>query len=910
MDQPGDASSALLLDVPSEPHHSSTIRFIAAPYPLLRVNLTAAASLRAARAGTDAQLLEKLRELVAEQQAAAVDLSDALYAAAVEVDHELRNSLVLPIRRAVHNGRLPLKPLNLDAVATLGCAAELNAWLRRQREVEGLRDLLVRGYDEALDEERHQLRDVLKSGPLLRSLGLSSEFLPNAALRYASQPWAELPKKTRKSEGSLLRYAVRAGSKTSPYSQYTAVAFLDEEEVAPGPLRTESSVEVNRAVLRRVESALLRAPTAGEHINLHASVGLRHQDEVLVAHGDRDQLGAQAARVAERYGEAQVTSPASPAVLALLRWLGQQESGSATLGELTGLIATNVPGADLDSARTFVLTLVDHGVLAASPIVDDQAANTLETLSIWLAENAPLETGKDLRHRILGLAASARGFADAAPLARVELIRTGRRQRDEILRSLGDDVDKRPGPEPVWYEDCRLLGGAPGKVSDWSVVLDDCRDLLGILSIFDEQHIFSRVLTHRFVERFGHGGTTSELDAMGEIFMPAYGDALQLTEGLDHELIHSDPVIGEIIGIRERILTPLVEQLRQHRADGGPVELGREWIDSVADQSPAWVRQTPSSHSVFLQPLGGNPPNGAVLNKIYNGWGNYLSRFLTAAPAHVVDAVRSNSRQHLPSEDVVAELRPVQGFNANIHPLLGDVDLDFDGRGTAHSLPMHRLALRHNSSTERVELWDTGTRLRVHPFYLGFLIPYYLPSHLVPLTAMAGSGSVMFEPQVSADRGSSVDRAVVRHYPRVTFASLVLARARWYVPAAMLPRSTPGDTEADFFLRLNEWRISHGIPEQVFVHPPAPELEPGKVNDYFGSYMTNRKPQYLALLSRLHVRHLQRLLVQQPGADIVFEEALPDRENAFPLADSLHATELIAEFYRPAFPEPREKSRS
>lgn len=876
--------------------------FVRAPHPLLRVNPTPSATLRAGRASADADLLVRLECLGSHQRASADALGNQLYSEAPHVDHETRNDVVLPLRRAVHNQRLPR--IDADRLGALQCAEEAKAWLVRQVRLEALRTEFLDGYEGALSEERDGLREVLRSRPLLSSLSLSSELLPAAAQHYADAPWAQLSKNTRKSEGSLLRYAVRAGSKTSPYSQYTAVGFLDENASCLTSLGTTSTVEVNRALLRRIEAGLLRTPTTGDRVWLHASAGLRRRGDQLVSRGDRDQLGAEAATIAEQYGEAQVTMPASPAVLALVNWLSQRDGGCATFGELTALIEAQVAGADARSARAFILRLVDCGVLAASPVVDENAPDALLALCDWIGDSRPEATERESHRRLhdglVHLADAASRFADADPDARVDLLRDGRRQRDAVLVELGDDAASRPAPEPIWYEDSQLTDGAPGTVEDWSGILHECEDLLDILGVFDEQHVFSRVLTHRFVGRFGRGGTTQDLDTLGEIFLPAYGDALQVTEGFDHELINSDPVIGKLVGLRRRILDSLVPALRDAEPGAEPVELGREWIDVVARELPDWVRQSPASHSVFLQPLGGNPPAGAVLNKIYNGWGNYLSRFLTDAPAGVLTAVRANSRRHLPHDETVAELRAVQGFNANIHPLLGDVDLDHDARGRPDGISMSRLTLRHDPTTDRVQLWDTETGRRVHPFYLGFLIPYYLPSHLVPLTAMAGSGSVMFEPQVTADRTPSVDRDTVRHYPQVRFGSLVLARARWHVPALQFPRAEAGDTEADYFLRINEWRTTHGIPEHVFLHPPAPELDPGQVNEYFGSYMGNRKPQYVALLSRLHVRHLQRLIVKQPGVDVILEEALPSPAGAFPLEGARHAAELVAEFYRPA----------
>ncbi|KII00242.1 hypothetical protein LP52_02740 [Streptomonospora alba] len=882
--------------------------FHVGPHPLLRVNLTEAADLWSRRGRGDSGPLAELSRLHRQQAAAAPQLSDLLYEIGGGVGRAERQAVVLPLRRAIHNGRTPKDPVDTSVFSGVQGADGIRDWLDRQTRIEKLRGELLSGYEETLNEERRQLAAMLGDAYLDRSLAVSSEFLPEVAHRYRTGGWARPGKKTRKAEASLLRYAMRAAAKTSPYSQYTAVDFLTEDAEPADGLRIDSTVQINQAFLRRLEAGIARLPAARGGLVLHPSAGLRQVDGQLIAVGDRDQLGAEAAAIAQRYGEAQITTPANPAVTALLGWLRQCPDESATFGELAAVIEQAVPGADADAAAAFVERLRGSGVLAAAPLVDEHVSDPLERMCERLAECDPAAPGGEaaagVREHLSAIVAAQRDFASAESERRVALIRSSHHDRDQALALLGDDVAERPAPQPLWFEDCRLAAPVTEGTADFAAVLESCRDLMGILEIFDEQHVFSRVLAKRFTAQYGVGGECPDLDALGGLYLPAYGDALQITEGFEHELIETDPVIGELVALRRSVLSPLVDGLREASAAGSaaPVEIGPDVLDRVRREAPEWVRSYSSSYSVFLQPLGGRPAGGAVLNKIYNGWGNYLSRFLTHAPAEIADAVRETIRAHFPGGDTVAELRPVQGFNANVHPLLAETELDFDRRGGSDRIPLERLAIRHDPRSDRVQLTDTATGRRVHPLYLGFLIPYYLPSRLVPLTAIAGSGSVMFEPQVSADRDPAIARDTVRHYPRVTFGGLTLARARWNVPADQIPRARPDEGAADYFVRLNEWRAAVGLPDEVFLHPPAPELDPGKVNDYFNSYLGNRKPQYLALLSRLHVRHLDRLLVEQPGAEIVFEEALPAPSQALPVAGGGHTAELVAEFYRPAHP--------
>ena len=880
----------------------TVLPFAVSPQMLLRLNLTATTSLGNTHADVDAQLIAEMTELSAQQEAATEKLTDFLYGVAGRVDRPLRQKLILPLRRAIHNGRLP-RQMDYSDIKEYAHDSELETWFERQLRLEVIRGHLLEGHTVRLDEERAALRELLGCDYLRRSLAVSSELLPAAADKYRAGPWENVSKSTRKSEESLLRYAMRACTKSSPYSLYTAAGMVATEPATSEGLTVTSAMEPNRSLLRRIESNLVRYPLIRAGIHFHPSPGLRSEDGNFIATGDRERLGAEAAEVASRFGEAKVTIPANAASVALLKWLRTQERSRATFAELAGVIEAKVPGADSAKAAAFVSGLCGYGILVAEPIIDDMTPDALRALNSWLATFDHDPTIAAIRSELASLCEAQDAFPEADPHERVKLLRSGRAHRDEVLRLLNDPVSERPAPEPIWYEDGVIETASFTSTADWKPVLDDCQHLLDILHIFDEQHVFMRVLRHRFISRFGVGGNTDDLDALGDVFVPAYDDALQITEGFDNELIHSDPVLSQLIPLRNEIVSDMAQRLlRSGPVDDpeAPEELDPGWLQSIVERIPAWIADSPASYGIFLQPLGGNPPNGAILNKIYNGWGNYISRFLNHASSEVVDASRSHLRQFFPPTDTVAELRPVQGFNANIHPLLAEVDLDWDDSGDPAMLPLNRLQARHDAEADRIVLWDPQTKRRIHPLYLGFLVPYYLPSRLVPLTAMGGSGSVFFEPQVSADRTPAVDRSGVRHYRGLKFKSIWIARPRWHVPSDIFPRQEPGETEPEYFLRLSEWRSSHGIPTDVFVHPPAPELEPGKVNDYFGEYMDNRKPQYVNLLSRLHVRHLARLLAYQPGVDIVVEEAKPGPEEHFPVAGHDHAAELVAEFYRKA----------
>lgn len=891
--------------VPSGPTTGQGGLFHAANYPIFRVNLAPATSLLTAGHQEDAELLREVAALRRTQTDTAQGVADALYRMAPHVDDATRRSLVLPLRRSVHNQRLTRGDLDVALLGQLPGSGDVRAWVARQHLVVRLEDELRQRHTDRLHAEREELRRLLTRDTVTRSLAMSSQLLPAAAHRYCSRPWDELDRRGRKSEQHLLRYGLRAGTKTSPFSQYTVVGYPHDIGGSPAEVASVvSSISLNSAYVRRLEAALRRLPGTAERYVVHPTVGLRQVEGRLVATGQRDALGSAAAEIADRYGEAQVSIPASPVVLAVLAWLRQQPGGEAPVGAVVDTLATQCKGLGRADALRLVEHLQDCGILTCKQVVHEQSTDPLRDLCGWVGQVAESAVSAPLTRAAAHLASMVEvqdDLAGAGAGERVRLLRFGETRAAELLALVGEDGSGRPLPSPLWYEDSRLAGATPDAHGEWAGTFGQVGRLLDLIHVFDEQHVFMRVLRHRFVERFGPGGRTSDLDELARLYLPAYDDALQINEGLPHRLLDEDPVLAGLVELRARLLGPVRDRLLIADADDD-VHLPAEWSSQVAAELPPWCAQRPASYAVFLQPRGSTAHEGAVLNKIYNGWGNYVSRFLTHAPVHVLETVRAAIATQFPPTEVVAEFRPVNGFNANVHPLLTPFEIDVSGRPETGQIALDALDVRHNAASDRIELVHRATGVQVNPLYLGFLIPYYLPSRLVPLTAMAGNGSIMFEPQVSADRSAGVDRGRIRSYPRVVWEDLVVARRRWVVPSSQVPTPDPGESDADFYVRFNAWRLAAGLPDEVFLHPPAPELEPGLVNDYFSAYLSNRKPQYVATTGRLHCLHLKRLLVEQPGVDIVFEEALPAPGDALEVAGDRRTTELVVDFYRSAGP--------
>lgn len=192
----------------------------------------------------------------------------------------------------------------------------------------------------------------------------------------------------------------------------------------------------------------------------------------------------------------------------------------------------------------------------------------------------------------------------------------------------------------------------------------------------------------------------------------------------------------------------------------------RRWAESV----PRELRRERQALAYFVQPTGrsarpdGTPRiDGAVLNAVHDGYAQMTSRFLSGWGDGVVAEVRARLAELLGPDAV--ELRPVHGFNANVHPPLLDRSFTTTDRPRpdlpgGSVLDPATLSIRVGADTLSAE--DPAGR-PVHPAYFGFLVPFLLPARDAALY-MLGRG-----PLVRMDLGADVEResdpAAIVHHP-------------------------------------------------------------------------------------------------------------------------------------------------
>ncbi|MFE6839944.1 lantibiotic dehydratase [Streptomyces sp. NPDC057705] len=321
--------------------------------------------------------------------------------------------------------------------------------------------------------------------------------------------------------------------------------------------------------------------------------------------------------------------------------------------------------------------------------------------------------------------------------------------------------------------------------------------------------------------------------------------------------------------------------------------LPADLLKTLGDRLPAPTVERPLSYAYFLQR---DPAAGLLaVNHVYGGWGRFASRFLDSLDPRATAEVSRQIRRGLGPGARPAQIRPVGGFNANLHPLLVPDEIGPD----RHRTPIAEadLELVHDEATDQVRICLRTTGEPLDVLYPGFLAPVLLPARIAPHLGDHPGGVVDFRP-LAPRRALAAPGGRVTVSSRLRHRHVVLQRRRWLLPSGVVARlradlaaeTGPGRVPA---AAAANWRALLGLPEQVFLHPVA-GAPTGRATEDFLSRLARPKPHLADLGNALHLRCLAKWLSRHTDG-VVLEEALPAPGG---LATPVRAVELVLEVYR------------
>jgi hypothetical protein len=212
-------------------------------------------------------------------------------------------------------------------------------------------------------------------------------------------------------------------------------------------------------------------------------------------------------------------------------------------------------------------------------------------------------------------------------------------------------------------------------------------------------------------------------------------------------------------------------------------------------------------------------------------------------------------------------------------------------RPAGQQLPLADLVVAAGPAGGLLQLRSRRLSAEVKALDLGLLIRPLLPP-AARLLVQAFGELAMVRPSQLVPALTPPASDGVQRLPRVWAGRVLVRRDGWVVAHAAVPRRRAGERDADYLLRLLDWRGGAGLPDRCFYRL----LRPTRIDRSAGGLVFDkaRKPTYLDFASWLLVRAFENAL-SVPAGVLLFEEALPDPAAATAPHGAPRVVELLVE---------------
>lgn len=800
-------------------------------------------------------------------------LADALYGVIGRLAGDPAKPGLVGLRRALHQGREPRtqewRP-EIEAHLPAELATRVRSWLERRTAWQRRRADLDRVLTAEHAERVAALRGLAANPGFRRGLWHASPSLSGELDRWLVDP-ARTPR--RPVQFRLAKYLARVSAKSAVFSSFATTGFGrwvdDLAEPGPDGLAVQANPDLRTItayddLLReRLAAALAQHPAMRRvlavRVNPSRTAGPAGGDHWFVGPPPAEPVRVLAPHPVLR----RCIDLAGPATWTTLRTLIDQ------LGEASGV--------DPAGLGDLLHRLASAGLLEVGPPPQAQPVVSLAGLAGWAA------TGDDAE-----LAAALHRLEETrrAPERQPDL--AGHRTGHQAIVAAARDVTARlgiPFDEPRVATDDLVAAGPLADCSTgyWRPALADLSDIRGWLGVFDPA-LPVRIALRSWWSEYQPDHEATPLLVLYQRFRAT---ATVLDRLFTRPTFPADLLASPVPGLEQlgKLQTAALAELPTTPGPDGQIRVRVADLVAVAATWPAWVRPI-DELTGYLQHDG----HQAVLNRLDTGYGKVSHRtgfLLRQAGADPDVPLRE------PGPAVLAELGGLHGTSLNAREPCLPYEIDYpfspSTRPASQRIPLADLLATRDRDGE-LRLRSARLGVEVHPVYTGALMLAQLP----PLARLLVTGFGRPAPPYAVPMPYSGPPTGVRRVPRISFGSVVVRRARWAFPPALVPTRAIGETDAGYLLRLTSWRHAHGIPERCFVRalPRGDQALPQEDHRQRRVYGTRRKPFYLDFTGWFLVLAFENML-RTPRELVVFEEALPDP------ATTDRVTELLVEVTEP-----------
>jgi hypothetical protein len=795
--------------------------------------------LDALHSGPITSFTERIGRLEDEVSRLKKELSEQIYALIGHIPEGGDKKLLIQAKRDLFHDRL-LNDLNddLQAILPVASTALLSRYRTKKQEYREEYRKFCSAFSEVLPETARQLLQFAKQGFFQNGLLFSSSDLLSEVQKCEGENWVKMNKKNRRLALSLLKYLTRSVTKTTPFSSFNQLFFLEAAGNAYVPLRIpvkQSFLQINNLLFHYLQQLLMRQVVFREKLMVKNNTSVWRKEE-----GDN----CLHFFVNQANNEFLKTVPPLETVYEIRLLLEKSSSSYHYL--LTQLEKRT--GEERETVQGFTDTLIREGMLLLVYPVESRDNDWPGRLLEFFRRQGLMEVPLigDLAVLLTEVTEAKNTMEQTQDTAARQscLLQCYRKTMCFFERwKLHPSFQAKLGPHDLFYEDTTCNPG-PGLELNSAALTAISNDLLAVYRYCSKvspkrklRMVWSRQLRERSAAQM------PLLNFYHHIYLPTKTNALLSGEELEP-------------------LQSLVRSVLENAGEGLPcIDLKEGWPGREA------AKQEDLQLGAHLQPAG-PAMEKVVLNNFTAGYGKNISRFLKLLPQQYAAAIQQFNQKKL-SDTLIADTRDASIHNLNNYPPLTQATLDSIGT-SPDAVPLSSIWVTTDPE-HGIKLIDHhGQDLRALNFSMESLSRR--SSFLQFLDILDPTdlwGYQYFKDQIKAHFRSMAQAGKMAFMPRIVFGDrLVLLRRSWMVTKEILLQllKTAGTPEGAF-LAIDRWRKETDIPRQVFLRIDRRGAGP-KNNDHY-------KPQFIDFASPIFILLLDHLL-RKAGDVVELEEVYPN----------------------------------
>ncbi|GGX17975.1 lantibiotic dehydratase [Aquimarina muelleri] len=765
-------------------------------------------------------------------------------------------------------------------------------------------DLLIEWQDRYVNTiTRHRgiIQELSKNELFQKGVRLSSKVFYNQLDTFSKKTILSFGKKEARLEYSLLRYLTRMYFKTSPFSTFTNLGLANLIEIgdtytlAQGKIH--SKIRLNNGIFDYLKTLLVLHPEINEHLYLQLNPTIQVKEEKI-------------SFLINFHNLESFQSIANTGVIKLLLEIARQkEKDSLRMYEFIEKLQESIDG-DAQEIKEYLLKLIEIGLLEfdfqTSGTDPDWSLKLLsflkqinissqllkETILVLEKQRACCEiyATSNTKERNVILEEMFRDFSMLFDhfLEKMNIFKKDYKEYKENYKSLFTKENFKKHPyilpslttEKLIYEDSFIEEKGEVSKTLLTAIIKDINTFIDVLQPLDSFQEERDRIRSFYIDYYGKRAEINLLDFYNLYYLHIKKPQQDFKKDnkdiyIDQHQENYNKTYRKWIEDFKTILKPIIDKNQEE------ISIDSSMLKAMQEK---WKnnRKIPLfSRGMFMQVFRTENNFQVVVNSISQGMGRASGRFLHLFNSNITEAFKKNNLQNS-KESLFMELSDGSYFNANSHPPLLDQEIKIpDGH---NSLPIEsqiavkdiliyfnediqEVCLKHSLTGKRILPFDLCLQSLDHRSKLYQLLFYFSPEQAVSFRPIQKAvQELLFEVEET-----SVKREIY-YFPRLVYnKQIILKRKRWSVLTKSIPQKGEQQSDADYFLSINQWKQKHNFPDQIFLYLRANTTTKGEgmADDY--------KPQYIRFDSPLLIILWNKLL-KKAKEYIYFEEMSPNTE--------------------------------